>query len=1077
MVCTGDHIGAPTCTQGVCGGECESGFEDCDGDKQTNGCEIDTGTDVAHCGACGAGCSTDHVPAPACTGGACSGACEPGWVDCDGDKQANGCETDTAADPGNCGGCGLACSADHITPACVAGSCDGACEPGWVDCDGDKLTNGCEANLPSDPDNCGGCGLACSSNHVLTPTCSGGVCSGACDAGFADCNADKQLDGCEAATGTDVANCGGCGNACSSNHVASPTCTGGTCTGPCSAGFADCDGDKQTNGCEAFLAGDPDNCGGCGIVCSWTGMATRTCVNGVCAGTCAPESTDCDGNKQIDGCETAVGTDPLNCGGCGVMCSANHVSTPACSAGSCNGACDAGFASCDGNMQANGCETSTNADPSNCGGCGQICSNNHIASPTCAAGACNGACDAGFADCDGNKKASGCEANLLSGITSCGGCGIACSGYHMATVTCAGGVCNGACAPGYSDCDADKQTNGCESASSSDPDNCGGCGVVCSSAGMATRTCSGGVCNGICAAGFTDCDGNKQANGCEVNTGADASNCGACNKVCSPNNMAAVTCSGGVCNGACAAGFADCDGNKQTNGCEKNITADTANCGGCGKVCSANNVSPVTCSSGVCSGSCVGAFLDCDNNKQTNGCEVNPATDANNCSGCGVVCSNSHMATRTCSAGVCNGTCATGYSDCDANKQTNGCEQDVYGSPSNCGGCGLNCSNNNVPVPACAVGVCSGACASGTSNCDGNKGANGCETFTSTDPSNCGGCGLACSSNHMASVTCSNNACDGACASGYDDCNGNKQLDGCESDPIVDPDNCGACGVACSNNHMATRTCTASTCSGTCGAGYADCDGNKLSNGCETNTNTDPNSCGNCGNVCGAGLQCVNGACTTCNPAVLLLADSSSAINTALKNALDAAGVPTTLVTGGVATYANVPAASSFGAILIPVGNAYGTTMPAAGQTAIVNAYNAGAGVVLTEWAAYNVQNNNWTTLAAVLLVSRTAGISGNTGPYTLTSAGHPVWDGLPMSFTAISQSANSGNIIAANGGVSIATSGGTTAGVVVKDAVGGKGRIVQIPHAASYNNVNWVSDANLRNMFVNAAKWAGRCL
>ena len=40
---------------------------------------------------------------------------------------------------------------------------------------------------------------------------------------------------------------------CSANHIA-PACGGGTCNGTCAAGFADCNGNKQSDGCEVDQA-------------------------------------------------------------------------------------------------------------------------------------------------------------------------------------------------------------------------------------------------------------------------------------------------------------------------------------------------------------------------------------------------------------------------------------------------------------------------------------------------------------------------------------------------------------------------------------------------------------------------------------------------------------------------------------------------------------------------------------------------------------------------------------------------------------------------------------------------------
>jgi hypothetical protein len=79
-------------------------------------------------------------------------------------------------------------------------------------------------NTRSDKDNCGVCGMSCGSD--------GTCCAGAC-----------------ATLATDFNNCGMCGTACSANHVA-PMCVASGCSGACSAGFVDCNGDKRADGCE-----------------------------------------------------------------------------------------------------------------------------------------------------------------------------------------------------------------------------------------------------------------------------------------------------------------------------------------------------------------------------------------------------------------------------------------------------------------------------------------------------------------------------------------------------------------------------------------------------------------------------------------------------------------------------------------------------------------------------------------------------------------------------------------------------------------------------------------------------------
>ena len=91
---------------------------------------------------------------------------------------------------------------------------------------------------------------------------------------------------------------------------------------------------------------------------------------------------------------------------------------------------------------------------------------------------------------------------------------------------------------------------------------------------------------------------------CEVNVTSDVNNCGSCGHVCS-NNNGTPTCLAGVCAITCAAGFYDCNG-LVSDGCEANLANDPQHCGGCSTVCngtnsggSANLTSSVTVSTSV----------------------------------------------------------------------------------------------------------------------------------------------------------------------------------------------------------------------------------------------------------------------------------------------------------------------------------------------------------------------------------------------------------------------------------------------------------------------------------------------
>jgi uncharacterized protein DUF1566 len=87
---------------------------------------------------------------------------------------------------------------------------------------------------------------------------------------------------------------------------------------------------------------------------------------------------------------------------------------------------------------------------------------------------------------------------------------------------------------------------------------------------------------------------------------------------------------------------------------------------------------------------------------------------------------------------------------------------------------------------------------------------------TLTDPSNCGGCGHDCSQLANPGVaTCANGLCVFTCSGGFLDCTMGAE-DGCETDPASDPKNCSACGVPCG----LTQSCAASACADT----FTSCD-------------------------------------------------------------------------------------------------------------------------------------------------------------------------------------------------------------------------------------------------------------
>jgi hypothetical protein len=308
--------GQEACVAGQCVlTSCNPGFANCNGNPQ-DGCETNIATDKVHCGGCSLACVGANGQ-ESCVGGQCViSTCNPGFADCDGITQ-NGCEANIATDKVHCGGCNLACVGANGQESCVGGQCViSTCNPGFADCDG-ITQNGCEANIATDKVHCGGCNLACVGANGQE-SCVGGQCViGTCNPGFADCDGITQ-NGCEANIATDKVHCGGCNLACVGAN-GQESCVGGQCViGTCNPGFADCDGITQ-NGCEANIATDKVHCGGCNLACVGAN-GQESCVGGQCViSTCNPGFADCDGITQ-NGCEANIATDKVNCGGCNLAC-------------------------------------------------------------------------------------------------------------------------------------------------------------------------------------------------------------------------------------------------------------------------------------------------------------------------------------------------------------------------------------------------------------------------------------------------------------------------------------------------------------------------------------------------------------------------------------------------------------------------------------------------------------------------------------------------------------------------------------------------------------------------------------
>jgi hypothetical protein len=233
----------------------------------------------------------------------------------------------------------------------------------------------------------------------------------------------------------------------------------------------------------------------------------------------------------------------------------------------------------------------------------------------------------------------------------------------------------------------------------------------------------------------------------------------------------------------------------------------------------------------------------------------------------------------------CGTDCAAGFADCNG-ILADGCETPT-GTDTDCSGCGDNCLSIASGVPS---GSCSGTldgvsacviteCPTGTADCNGIF-RDGCEMDTTSTLQNCGACGLDCTDRFAQAIeSCVDSRCAiASCASGFADCD-RTPATGCESDIRLDSGNCGACGTVC-NLANAISECVSSRCViAACRDGYADCDG-LAANGCESNLSSSIAHCGGCNQSCsvpGGIVACTDGECTLARCAAGLLDCSSTA--------------------------------------------------------------------------------------------------------------------------------------------------------------------------------------------------------
>ncbi|MEZ4226170.1 MAG: hypothetical protein R3B13_34810 [Polyangiaceae bacterium] len=220
--------------------------------------------------------------------------------------------------------------------------------------------------------------------------------------------------------------------------------------------------------------------------------------------------------------------------------------------------------------------------------------------------------------------------------------------------------------------------------------------------------------------------------------------------------------------------------------------------------CSLANAS-TQCFQGQCAlASCKGSFANCDADPN-NGCETDVSQETAHCGDCGRACSTAKAVQSSCETGVCQHRCEAGAGDCNqpATGSDDGCETDLATADTHCGSCANDCSKQG--------GGGGFVCGNSRCGCTGNQ---QCRTAPNVG-GNCDGAtglcscdGSSCQPGEACRRVGPNNVCtcngSAACSAGETCCQTPSQCVDLQSDA----NNCGACGASCPSG----QTCQSGSC-------------------------------------------------------------------------------------------------------------------------------------------------------------------------------------------------------------------------------------------------------------------------
>jgi hypothetical protein len=232
--------------------------------------------------------------------------------------------------------------------------------------------------------------------------------------------------------------------------------------------------------------------------------------------------------------------------------------------------------------------------------------------------------------------------------------------------------------------------------------------------------------------------------------------------------------------------------------------------------------------------------------------------------------------------------------------------------------------------------------------------------------------------------------------------------------------------------------------------------------------------------ACGRSAPAPTARPGACGARVLVIPDEAPEGAAPVAVALEAAGLSVTTSLATSVAYAGLPSPADgrFAAIVLLSGagaRPVPRDLPTEGQRAIADFASSGGGLVLSEWAAFHVaaEPPRWQLLAPLVLLDRRTSTHGRqTWSVAPAFASHPIWAGLPASFTFDSTS-NVGFVRPGSGAASVATSPDAGDVVALRDGPGG--RVAHLAHAGNQLEEGW-QNVNVQALLVNAALWAARC-